>query len=96
MARKRLNLTPDERRLYNNKMHRKQEKARKEKRTKEAYKTIISEVAKAVEEVGWDKINLLLGPDEEMLDKVADYLMKQDTFKIVFGRQVGVKLKNNK
>lgn len=98
MARKKLDMTEEERRIYNNKMHRKQSKARKEKAIKEAYKEIVCIVAQAVETVGWDKTELLLGPDEDMLNKVADYLIKEDKFKITFGNKTGIKInrKENK
>ena len=92
MTKKRLNLTEEERRLYNNKMHYQQEQIRKQRRVKEAYKEVIRSVAEAVEEVGWDKMTLLLGPEDEMLDKVADCLIEKDTFKITFGQKMGIKV----
>lgn len=87
------NMTKEERRLYDNEMHRRQEKKRKERLIREAYKDIVCEVAKAVDAVGWDMTDLLLGPEEEMLEKVAEYLIKQDVFKITFGSKTGIRIK---
>lgn len=91
--RKKLDLSPEERRLYNNEMHRKQTKARKEKAEKEAYKEIASTVLNMFEKLGWDKTDMLVGADEDMIEKVAEELIKLDKFKIVFGSKVGIKIK---
>lgn len=93
MANKRLKMSEEERRLYNNKMHRKQEKVRKEKATRRAIKDIVCEVISVFESLGWEKTELILGADEDMIDAVVDKLIEADKFKITFGKKIGVKIK---
>lgn len=93
MARKKLNMTEEERRIYNNKMHRKQSKARRAKAEREAYKEIVKIIAETFENIGWTKTDLLVGADEEMIDRVVDELIEADKFKIVLGSKIGVKIK---
>ena len=92
MARQKLDLSPEERRKHNNEMHRKQTKARRERAIKNAYKEWVRIIMNTVEQVGWDKTQLLLGEDEEILDAVADELMKNPSYKITLGSKVGLKI----
>lgn len=93
MARIKLNMTPEERRKYNNEMHRKQTRARRLKAEKEAYKEIVKTIAETFEKIGWTSTDLLVGADDEMIDRVVDELMQADRFKIVLGSKIGVKIK---
>jgi len=93
MARKRLNMTAEERRKYNNEMHRKQTKVRRERAEREAYKEIVKTVADTFEKLGWNEVDLLVGADNEMIDKAVEELIKADKFKIVLGSKIGVKIK---
>ena len=85
MARKKLNMTPEERRLYNNEMHRKQTAIRKEKAQRQAYKEWVKTIIDIFEKLGWSKTELMLGADDEMLDSVVDELMKDTRFKVMLG-----------
>lgn len=96
MARRKLNMTPEERRIYNNEMHRKQTRARRERAEREAYKEIVSTVVSTFENLGWDKMELLVGADDEMINSVVDELIKSEKFKIVLGTKIGVKKKGAK
>lgn len=92
MARQRLNLDEEERRKYNNEMHRKQDKARREKAKREAFKTIVASVLGTFEELGWEKTELVVGAEETMIEAVADSLIESGKFKIVLGQKVGIKV----
>lgn len=93
MARKKLNMTPEERRKYNNAMHKKQTKLRREKAEREAYKEIVSTIVTTFENLGWNMAELIVGADEEMIDAVVEELIKSGKFKIVLGSKIGVKIK---
>lgn len=92
MARQRLNLNEEERRKYNNEMHRKQDKARREKAKREAFKTLVSSVVETFEQLGWEKTELVVGADDKMIDAVVDSLINSGKFKIVLGQKIGVKI----
>lgn len=92
MARKKLNMSPEERRVYNNEMHKKQSKARRIRAEKNAYKEWVRLIMNTMEKLGWDKTQMLLGEDEDILDAVADELMKDDRFKITLGSKIGLKI----
>ena len=91
--RKKLDLSEDERRLYNNQKHREQERKRREKAERQALKEIVCEITMTFENLGWTKTDLLVGADEEMIDRVVDELLAKDCFKIVLGSKKGVKIK---
>lgn len=93
MARKKIELSEEERRKYNNEMHRKQEQARKERRIRAVYKEIVKSVVETFEDLGWNDADLIVGADEDMVDKVVEELIKKDKFKIVLGVKSGIKLK---
>ena len=92
MARKKLNMTEEERRLYNNEMHRKQTKARREKAEKNAYREWVRTIVEIVEKLGWDKTELMLGPDNDIIDAVVEELMLDNRFKITLGDKIGLKI----
>lgn len=96
MARKKLNMSEEERRLYNNEMHRKQTKARREKAERNAYREWVRTIVEIVEKLGWDKTDLLLGPDSDIIDAVVDELMEDDRYKITLGDKIGLKIRNKK
>lgn len=96
MARPKLNMSAEERRVYNNKMHRKQTKARRERAERAAYREWVKTIIEIVEKLGWDKTELLLGPDNDILDAVVDELMQDDRFKITLGAKIGLKIKEDK
>lgn len=93
MARKKLNLNEEERRKYNNEMHRKQSRARREKAEIDGYRFIVNTVVKTFEQLGWDKTELVVGAESEMINVVAEELRKSGQFKITLGTKLGVKIK---
>ena len=94
MAKVRLNMTPEERRKYNNAMHRKQEKSRREKAEREACRLWVKEIVDTFERLGWNSTELMVGADDEMIDAVVDEIMASGKFKMVLGKQkIGVKRK---
>ena len=92
MARKKLNMSEEERRLYNNEMHRKQTKARRVKAERNAYREWVRTIVEIVEKLGWDKTELMLGPDSDIIDAVVDELMSDNRFKITLGDKIGLKI----
>lgn len=92
MAKKKLNLDKEARRKYDNEMHRKQEKARREKLKREGYKEWVKTIVEMIEELGWDRTDLILGPDSDIIDAVVEGLIKDDRFKITLGKQIGLKI----
>lgn len=92
MARQKLNMSAEERRVYNNKMHREQSKARRKKAERNAYRKWVRTIVEVVEKLGWDKTELLLGPDTNIIDAVVDELMEDDRFKITLGAKIGLKI----
>ena len=93
MARQKLNLTPEERRVHNNKMHREQAQARRKKAEREECIKIVWEVVNAFETLGWDKTDLGVGSDEKMVSAVVDKLIAEDMFKITLGPKTGIRTK---
>lgn len=93
MSRKKLNLNPEERRLYNNKLHRKQNKIRRERAEREACKKMVQLIVGAFEDIGWDEIELVIGAEDEIIDNVVDKIMQEDKIKFVLGSKMGVKIK---
>ena len=91
MAKRKLNLSAEERRLYDNEMHRKQEKARREKKKREGYREWVKTIVEIVERLGWDRTDLIVGADSDIIDAVVDELMEDDRFKITLGKQIGLK-----
>lgn len=92
MAKARLNMSAEERRKHNNAMHRKQEKARREKAEREACRIWVKEIVDTFERLGWSKTELVVGADDEMIDAVVDEIMSSGKFKMVLGKQkIGVK-----
>lgn len=96
MARIKLNMSPEERRQYNNKMHCIQTKKRRERAEREALRNIVWEIVMTFEKLGWDKTDLVVGADMKMIEAVVDELIKEDKFKIVLGVKKGIKRKENK
>ena len=96
MARIKLNMSPEERRQYNNEMHKKQSRLRREKAEREALRNIVWEIVMTFEKLGWDKTDLVVGADMKMIEAVVDELIKEDKFKIVLGAKTGIKRKENK
>ena len=92
MSKRRLNLSAEERRLYDNEMHRKQEKVRREKKKREGYREWVKTIVEIVEKLGWDKTDLIVGADSDIIDAVVDELMGDDRFKITLGKQIGLKI----
>lgn len=91
--RKKLNLMPEERRIYNNEMHRKQNLARKQRNEREVYREIVWSIFSIFETLGWDRMDLVVGVDMKMVEAVVDKLIEQDKFKIVLGKaKKGIKL----
>lgn len=91
--RKKLNLTPEERRIYNNEMHRKQNLTRKQRNEREVYREIVWSIFSIFETLGWDRMDLVVGADMKMVEAVVDKLIEQDKFKIVLGKaKKGIKL----
>lgn len=86
MSRVKLKLTPEERRIYENEMHKKQTLARKKKAEREVYREIVWAVCSAFETLGWDRMDLIVGADMKMVEAVVDELIKEDKFKIVLGK----------
>ena len=93
MARQKLSLSQDERRIYNNEMHRRQSRIRRQKAEREAIKDIVYIIISVFETLGWEKTELVLGADEEMIEAVVDEIIKEDKFKITLGSKIGVKIK---
>lgn len=91
--RKKLNLTPEERRIYNNEMHRKQNLARKQRNEREVYREIVWSIFSIFETLGWDRMDLVVGADMKMVEAVVDKLIEEDKFKVVLGAKKGLKLK---
>lgn len=92
MAKRKLNLSAEERRLYDNEMHRKQEKVRREKKKREGYREWVKTIVEIVERLGWDKTDLIVGADSDIIEAVVDELMGDDRFKITLGKQIGLKI----
>ena len=92
MAKRKLNLSAEERRLYDNEMHRKQEKARREKKKREGYREWVKTIVEIVERLGWDRTDLIVGAYSDIIDAVVDELMGDDRFKITLGKQIGLKI----
>lgn len=92
MSKRRLNLSAEERRLYDNEMHRKQEKARRERKKREGYREWVKTIVEIVEKLGWDRTDLIVGADSDIIDAVVDELMGDDRFKITLGKQIGLKI----
>ena len=91
--RRKINLEGEARRKYTNEMHRKQEQARKERRVRVVYGEIVKSVVEIFEDLGWEKTDLILGADSNIIDNVVEELIKKDKFKIVLGTKPGIKLK---
>lgn len=92
MAKKKLDLTVEERRLYNNEMHRKQMAVRKQKAEREALKCWVKTIFEIYENLGWDKTELLVGAEDEVIEKIVDKIIEDGRFKVVFGsKQLGIK-----
>ena len=92
MAKKKLDLTVEERRLYNNEMHRKQMAVRKQKAEREALKCWVKTIFEIYENLGWDKTELLVGAEDEENKKIVDKIIEDGRFKVVFGsKQLGIK-----
>ena len=88
-----LNMTPEERRKYNNEMHAKQAKNRRKRAEREALIEVIWEIVSTFEKLGWEKMDLAVGVDEKMVAAVADELMENESFKITLGSKVGIRRK---
>lgn len=93
MGRKKLNLGEEERRKYNNEMHRKQAQGRRKKAEREALKEVVRAILLTFENLGWSDVELIVGADDEMIEKVVEELIKADKFKIVLGSRKGIKIK---
>lgn len=96
MARPKLNMTPEERKIHEATLHKKQTRLRRERAEREAYRAWVRLIFETVEKLGWDKTELLLGPDNEIMDAVVEELMQDDRFKITLGAKVGLKIKEDK
>lgn len=93
MARQKLNMTPEERKVYNNEMHKKQTRIRRKRAEREACISIVWEIVHTFESLGWEKTDLVVGADEKMVVAVVDKLIEEDKFKITLGSKIGVRLK---
>lgn len=92
MARKRLNLNPEELRLHKNEMHRKQMAIRKQKAERQALKCWVKSIFEIYENLGWDKTELLVGAEDDVIEKIVDKIIEDGRFKVVFGsKQLGIK-----
>lgn len=96
MARQKLNMTPEERKIYDRDMHNKQTRKRREKAEREALILWIRTIINTFEQLGWDRKELVVGADDEMINAVADEIIKTGEYKIVLGNKIGVKrIKND-
>ena len=95
MARKRLDLNDEERRVYDNEMHRKQTRVRREKAKREALKSIVGEIVTTFENLGWSKTDLVVGANDEMVNAVVDELLRKDSFKVFLGGKYGIRKKGD-
>lgn len=93
MARAKLDLNEEERRQYNNRMHREQAKRRREKVEREGFKEVVWAIMNSFETLGWDETDLVVGADDKMVDAVVEELIKSDKFKITLGSKISVKIK---
>ena len=95
MARQKLNMTPEERRIYNNKKHREQTQKRRKEAEREALVEWVKTILDTFERLGWNRKELVVGADDEMINAVVDEIIKSGEYKVVLGSKLGIKRVKN-
>ena len=92
MAKIRLNLSEEDRRIHDNELHRKQMAEKRKQAEKLAFADWVRYIFQVYEKLGWDETELLIGPEDEMVEKIVAEIINEGRFKVVLGKEkLGIK-----
>ena len=93
--RKKLELNPEERKIHFRKQAAEWAKRKREKRREQGYFEVVKAIFKYAEELGWENVEFVVGPEENFIRQIAEKLEQDDRFSIIIGKKIGVGVKDN-